>query len=37
MERVKEGGLLKHVEGPTDVVSGVVFMMDGKVSPNLWP
>ena len=37
MERVKEGGLLKHVEGPTDVVCGVIFMMDGRVSPNMWP
>ena len=37
MERVKGGGLLKHVEGPTDVVCGVIFMMDGRVSPNMWP
>ena len=36
MERVKGGGLLKHVEGPMDVVCGVVFMMDGRVSPNMW-
>ena len=36
MERVKGGGLLKHVEGPTNVVCGVVFMMDGRVSPNMW-
>ena len=37
MERVKGGGLLKYVEGPTDVVCGVVFMMVGRVSPNMWP
>ena len=37
MERVKGGGLLKHVERPMDVVCGVVFMMDGRVSPNMWP
>ena len=37
MERVKGGGLLKYVEGPIDVVCGVVFMMVGRISPNLWP
>ena len=37
MVRVKGGGILKYVEGPMDVVCGVVFMMDGRVSPNMWP
>ena len=33
MARVKGGGVLKFLEGPTDVVRGVVFMMVGRVSP----
>ena len=33
MVRVKGGGKLKFVEGPMDVVCGVVFMMVGRVSP----
>ena len=37
MERVKGGGILKYVEGPTGVVYGVVFMMNGRVSPNSGP
>ena len=36
MERVKGGGILKNVEGPTGVVFGVVLMMVGKGSPNIW-
>ena len=31
------GGPLKYVEGPMDVVCGVVFMMVGRFSPNMWP
>ena len=29
------GGILKYVEGPMDVVRGVVFMMVGRVSPTM--
>ena len=31
------GGLLKYVEGHTDVVCGVVFMMVRRVSPTMRP
>ena len=37
MERVKGGGLLKYLEGHTDVVCCMVFMMVGRVSPTMWP
>ena len=35
MVRVKGGGILKYVEGPTDVVGGVVFMMVGSFSKHV--
>ena len=37
MGRFKGGGILKYVEGPTGVVYGVVFSMNGRVSPNSGP
>ena len=37
MEMVKGGGLLKYLEGHTDVVCCMVFMMVGRVSPTMWP
>ena len=37
MERIKGGGLLKFVEGPTSVVFGVVLMTVRRGSPNIWP
>ena len=37
MEMVKGGGLLKYLEGHMVVVYGVVFMMVGTISPNMWP
>ena len=36
MERVKGGGILKNVEGPTGVVFDVVLMTVGRGSPNIW-
>ena len=35
MVKVKGGGILKYVEGPTNVVCGVVFMMVRRVSPTM--
>ena len=37
MERVKGGGILKYVEGPTSVVFGIVLMTVRRDSPNIWP
>ena len=35
MVRVKGGGVLKFIEGPTNVVCGMVFVMFGRVSPTM--